>query len=293
MTMTGLHARRKAKGVAPEGQRCMRRKAVKGKIRLAVVVSVVSLALVAKPVPVIAGAPLDASHYSGLAYALDDGQLRYREEHWLFNDRGTPSRLVLYRCPSGQPFARKWVHYTGVPWAPEFVLDDARDGYQEGVRRTQDGWQVYVRQGTGTPTRTAQLPLRADAVVDAGFDAFVQARWDALSRSDGVSAAFVVPGRLGYLDLRLKSIEGAPSGLRRFRLSLNGWLASLAPSIELTYADESHRLDRFVGISNIRDDQGRRQRVRIEFPTEAIGPSPSAADIAAAAALPLTTHCPR
>jgi hypothetical protein len=270
-----------------------RQEVVKKRIHIAMVVSAVSLGMLAPPVLVIAGPLVSALHYSGLAYAVDDGQLRYREEHWLFNDRGTPSRLVLYRCPSGPPFARKWVRYTGQPWTPEFVLDDARDGYQEGVRRLQDGWQVYARQGTDAPTKTAELALRPDAVIDAGFDAFVQARWDVLSRPDGLSAAFVVPGRLGYLDLRLKPIAGAPSGSQRFRLSLNGWLASLAPSIELTYGDGSRRLERFVGISNIRDDEGHHQRVRIEFPSEAIGPPPSAADIAAAARLPLTTRCPR
>ncbi len=241
--------------------------------------------------PALAGQPASALHYSGVAYAVDDGQLRYREEHWLFRDQGTLTRLVLYRCPSGQPFARKWLRYTGQPWTPEFGFEDARDGYQEGARHVQDAWQVYVREKAGAPTQMAKLALRADAVIDAGFDAFVQASWNALSRPDGVQAAFVIPGRLGYLDLRLKPARGAPQGSQRFRLSLGSWLGSLAPSIELTYADTDHRLEQFVGVSNIRDDRGHRQRVRIEFPREAIGPVPSAADIEAAGQLPLTARC--
>lgn len=259
---------------------------------LVLIVSAAYVGLWVTPALTEAGPTISTPHYIGAAYAADDGRLRYREEHWLFNDRGTLTRLVLYRCPSGPPFARKWVRYTSQPWTPEFALEDARDGYREGVRRTQNGWQVYVQLSAGTPTKTAQLPSRPDAVIDAGFDAFVQARWNSLAQSDGVVyAAFVVPGRLDYLDLRLKPMEGAPSGSRRFRLSLDGWLGSLAPSLELTYADSSHQLEQFEGISNIRDDRGRRQRVRIEFLHEAVSTTPNAADIAAAAQLPLTARC--
>nr|WP_199047430.1 hypothetical protein [Dyella sp. ASV24] len=268
-----------------------RLKTVAGTTCITILAGAVVFGVSARTLLAISGSSINALHYTGVAYAADDGQLRYREEHWLFDDRGTPSRLVLYRCPGGAPFARKWVRYTSQPWAPEFALDDARDGYQEGARRTRDGWQVYVRQSAGAPTRTAQLALPPDAVIDAGFDAFVQARWDALSHPGGVSAAFVVPSRLGSLDLRLKPIGGAPSGSRRFRLSLDSWLGSLAPSLELTYADGSRRLERFVGISNIRDDRGHRQRVRIEFPENAVGPAASAAEIAAAAQVPLSAHC--
>lgn len=237
--------------------------------------------------------PSDAAvHYMGMAYAVDGGALRYREEHWLFHERGTLTRLVLYRCPTGQPFARKWLHYTGQPWAPEFSFEDARDGYQEGARRAADAWQVYVRQRADASTKSAQLASRPDTVIDAGFDAFVQAHWAVLSQADGMQAAFLVPSRLSYLDLRLKPVPITHAGARSFRLSLDGWLGTLAPSIQLNYADADHRLEQFVGVSNIRDERGHRQRVRIDFPADAIGPTPTHAEIEAAARLPLTPHCP-
>ena len=50
-------------------------------------------------------------HYTGVAYAADTDQVRYREEHWLFDDHGVQTRLVLYRCPAGQPFAKKTMRY--------------------------------------------------------------------------------------------------------------------------------------------------------------------------------------
>lgn len=230
-------------------------------------------------------------HYKGMAYPVKGGGLRYSEEHWLFREQDTLTRLVLYRCPSGQAFARKWLRYTGKPWMPEFNFEDARDGYQESVRRSKEGWQVSVRERADAPTQSAQLSAREDSVIDAGFDAFVQAHWSTLDRNEGTRAAFLVPSRFSYLDLSLKPIAGAPQGSRSFRLSLDGWLGAIAPSIQLTYAEADHRLEEFVGISNIRDERGHRQRVRIDFPAESISATPRTSDIEAAANLPLTSHC--
>ena len=239
-----------------------------------------------------AGSFEGVSHYSGMAYAADNGQLRYREEHWLFREQGTLTRLVLYRCSGGQPFARKWLHYGDQPGAPDFSFQDARDGYEEGATRMLGAWRVYVRERADAPTQSADLPARPDTVVDAGFDAFVQSHWAALNRPEGVQAAFVVPGRLGYLDLKLKPLTNVHGDSRQFRLGLDGFLGALAPSVWLTYANVDHRLEEFAGISNIRDERGRRQRVRIQFPREAIGPAPAQPDVEAADRLPLASHCP-
>jgi len=239
-----------------------------------------------------AGSFEGASHYSGMAYAADGGALRYREEHWLFREQGTLTRLVLYRCPSGQPFARKWLHYPDQPWAPDFTFEDARDGYQEGATRLPGAWRVYVRQRADAPTESADLPARPDTVVDAGFDAFVQSHWAALTRPEGARAAFVVPGRLGYLDLKLKPLASSHGDSRQFRLGLDSFLGVIAPSVQLTYANADHRLEEFAGISNIRDERGHRQRVEIRFPLDAVGPAPARAEVESAARLPLTSHCP-
>ncbi|MET3650653.1 hypothetical protein [Dyella japonica] len=248
------------------------------------------LALMA-PDLLYAGSFEGASHYSGIAYAADGGPIRYREEHWLFREQGTLTRLVLYRCPNGQPFARKWLHYSGQPWAPDFTFEDARDGYLEGATRMPGAWRVYVRDRADATTRSAALPSRPDTVVDAGFDAFVQSRWATLNRPEGVQAAFVVPGRLGYLDLKLKPLASSRSESRQFRLGLDGFLGAIAPSLRLTYASADRRLEEFVGISNIRDEQGHRQRVQIRFPLDAVEPAPTRAEVESAARLPLTSRC--
>ncbi len=243
------------------------------------------------------GAPCFAAsqHYAGVAYG-GKGEVVYREEHWLYEINGVPTRLVLYRCPSGEPFARKLVSELPDAQAPDFELIDARDGYREGVRTREGHREVYVQTRASAPLQSAPLPTRQDAVVDAGFDAYVRAHWAALAAGRHLRVPFLVPSRLGYLDLSLNgtaqsSVDGQPA--TNLRMSLDAWYGFVAPSIDLTYRTEGRHLRRFEGLSNIHNGSGGEQRVRIEFPPTAQFPPPGESEIDAAAASPLVERCPR
>jgi hypothetical protein len=237
--------------------------------------------------PGIAGAALAGErHYEGTAYAAD-GKVAYREEHWL----GENSRLVLYRCADGAPFARKRVAGGADAVAPDFELVDGRDGYREGVRGEGATRTVFYRAKTGAPEKSAPLPATKGAVIDAGFDAYVRKHWDELGEARDLHIPFLVPDHLGYLDLKLATAgEATESGtaVRRLRMRLDAWYGFVAPTLQITYTASDHRLLRFEGISNVRDAAGHNQHVRIEFPRAA---TPAAMDVATAAALPLVQRC--
>lgn len=233
-------------------------------------------------------------HYTAIAYDEASAQVRYREEHWLFEEAGVQRRLVVYRCPDGQPFARKRMRYAGTPWAPDFELLDNRDGYVEGARLAQGQWQVYVQRDAKARRETADLPVRADTVVDAGFDDYVRSHWDTLTAGAPLPAAFLMPARLGYLNVKLAVLDPGMRGgvpVQRFRMSLDGWLGAIAPTVTLTYTQAGRRLLAFEGPSNVRDDHGKRQRVRIEFAERDAAPA-SADEIRAAGTEPLANRCP-
>lgn len=233
-------------------------------------------------------------HYTGVAYAADTDQVRYREEHWLFDDHGVQTRLVLYRCPAGQPFAKKTMRYLEAAWAPEFEMRDNRDGYREGATRAHAAWNVYVKRGADSRLETAMLPERPLTVVDAGFDDYVQTHWSSLHSERDLAAAFLMPGQLTYVNVKLQLAGRAVRNgvaAQRFRMSLDSWLGAIAPSVSLIYTEADHRLVEFVGPSNIRDGHGKRQRVRVEF-SDRDEPSPSAAQIQAAESEELVSRCP-
>lgn len=235
----------------------------------------------------IAATPQAAErHYEGTAYTAD-GKVAYREEHWL-SDNG---RLVLYKCPDGPPFARKRVAGGADAVAPDFELEDGRDGYREGVRSQGGNRVVFYREKTGAAEKSVPLPANNGAVIDAGFDAYVRRHWDDLSEAQDLRIPFLVPDHLGYLDLKLGAAgEATENGVavRRLRMRLDAWYGFVAPTLQITYTVADRRLLRFEGVSNVRDAAGKNQRVRIEFPQPA---TPAPMDATAAAALPLAKRC--
>ena len=230
----------------------------------------------------------------GVAYPLKGGAPIYRETHFLYADAGVPSRLVLYRCPDGRPFARKRLREQPSATAPEFEFVDARTGYRESVgvggRTRQVTWQA---SGTARPQRKP-VALAANAVVDAGFDAFVRQHWAELGQDRGQVVPFLIPSHFGTLDFRIGNARDGVDrgrGVRTLRMSLASVFGALLPDIDLTYTTDDHRLLRFKGPTTIRDARGRMQGARVEFPDAPVEAGVTRAAIDAAAATPLVTRC--
>lgn len=206
----------------------------------------------------------------GEARDPESDALIYREEHLLRETQDVPrERLVLYRCPNGELFARKRVSYGDTPTTPTFALEDGRFGYREGLRRDGERLTAYVKRDQERPETQGEIAAAESLVVDAGFDEFVRARWDALQRGDGLPISFLVPSRQRTYTFRLKrlgaeQIEGAAA--TRLRLSLGGVLGWFLPHIDVSYRDRDRRLMRFEGLTNIRIDPEDTYVARIEFP---------------------------
>lgn len=217
--------------------------------------------------PVLVRAELLA--YDGMAVDAGIGTALYTERHLLREvDGAATERLVRYTCPDGGVFARKRVDYAPSRVAPDFRLDDGRDGYREGLRRTPRGLVAFSRERTGKPEESAIVESSAKLVADAGFDAFVQDHWKALLAGDALPLDFVVPARHTAYSFKLKrigalQIAGTPAVT--FRLKVTGLLGLLAPQIDVSYAESSRRLLRFEGVTNVHDERGRQWTARIDF----------------------------
>lgn len=245
--------------------------------------------------PVAHAGDTTTGHYTGVAYDPETSRIRYREEHWLMGGGAERQRLVLYRCPDGRPFARKLVRYTGTAWTPEFDYEDARSAYRESVKIAGGEVAVTLSDGVGKPSRTGRVDLHADTVVDAGFDDFVRAHWSGISKPNGMTVRFVMPRRIDDLRLAIRpdpTPAGSPS-VKHFRMTLDGWLGALAPTVSLAYTDADHRLIGFEGPSDIRSDDGKTRKVRIVFPPSDDRPPVPLDEVASLRVQPLVTSCSR
>lgn len=205
----------------------------------------------------------------GLAQNPVSNALLYREQHWLRSEDGRPiERLVLYRCPDGTAFGRKQIDYRQSATAPAFVFEDRRSGYAEGLRDAPTR-RVFVRGPKQSERQSGELSSTR-LVVDAGFDEFIRRQWSPLLTGQAVPLEFAVPARLGsfgFVVRRIGQARVAGEAAWVFRLRLDGMIGWLAPHIDVSYGQQSRRLLRFEGLSNLRDDAGERQMsARIDFP---------------------------
>lgn len=228
--------------------------------------------------------------YEGVAHAPNGERVLYRETHWLYAQGGIRQRLVLYRCPRGEAFARKVVSDSPSATAPDFDFVDARDGYEEGASTRSGHRYVYTRKNAASARTQTALPERRGAVIDAGFDAMIRDRWDALSANKPIAAPFLLPSRASFLDFKIEPLRRAndAASVRHLRMALDTWYGFAIPPIELRYAVADRRLLEFRGIATIRDSAGRYQNVRIEFaaPTKS-----DSAERQAAQTQPLANSC--
>lgn len=209
--------------------------------------------------------------YRGEARSTDSGSLMYAEQHLLrTTEDGQPSeRMVLYRCPSGEAFARKRVEYGDPLYAPTFRMDDARLGYAEGFTRGKASGEALVQRAADQPAETDAVSLGESLVVDAGFDEFVRNHWDELQAGKKVSLRFLVPSRLAAYGFKLQKtgeedLYGAKAST--FRLALSGVFGWFADAIDVSYRNSDRRLMRFVGLSNIRANAEENLVADIQFP---------------------------
>jgi hypothetical protein len=229
------------------------------------------------------------------AVAPGDGRLLYREQHWLYREDGAARRLVLYLCPTADvAFARKRLRAaTAEAVDPDFEFEDARTGHVERVAAAGGARAIRIREGHGRGERSRRVADAPGGVVDAGFDAWIRRHWQALAAGTPVRAPFLVPARADWFQLkaagaRRTTLHGQPA--LRLRLAPDGWLALVAPQIDLHYALADRRLLRFSGPGSIRDAGGRGIPVRIDFPEP---PRAAGADaLARAQAQPLVSRCP-
>ncbi|QGL63749.1 hypothetical protein FEO87_11075 [Stenotrophomonas maltophilia] len=199
---------------------------------------------------------------------LANGVIAYREVHWQRGAGDGSERWVEYLCPAGQPFARKQMPAATRPQMRGYVLQDARSGQAADVRVDPGVVRVDWKEDTSTPSRTKQLPLPPDAVIDAGFDAAVRAHWRTLQGGAPVSLPFLVPGRQRFYPVQVQyqgPVRWQGLSAHAVNVRLDTWFGAVAPRLSLVYADADRRLLEFRGTSNLRDVRGDYPQVTVRF----------------------------
>jgi hypothetical protein len=206
--------------------------------------------------------------YSATAFALDGDEILYVERHVETVREGRlAEREVRYEDPRGQLIAEKLVRYGEAPLAPSFAMTDFRIGLRESAE--VDSGQVVLFSGPVEESdRGRSVKRPQDAVIDAGFDAFVRENFSEIAEGRKLEFDFAVPavgrffkfrlvpqGRVDYRDEEALAVKMKPA---------NGLLRLVVDPIDLVYGLDGRLLE-FRGLSNVCDEEGDRYKARIVF----------------------------
>jgi hypothetical protein len=191
-----------------------------------------------------------------------DGAVAYVESHEVRLSGGRiTSAETRYERPDGRTIARLVSEYVPGSFAPDYEFQDLRTGAREGVRRAGDG----VRLQDGNRAKVLPVPEDVPLVAGQGLDRYARAHLDALARGEVMRVSLALPGRLDAYGFQLRG-ERLENGLVRVRFEPTSFLLRiLAPSLEGEYDPATRRLVRYVGMSNVADDDGSPQQVEIDY----------------------------
>ena len=199
----------------------------------------VSSAALANPTPPIA--PESRPDIVGEARDPDSGEIVYLEHYYCSADALKCS--VFYLRPDRKLIASKELDYAPSKKAPVLTFKDYRSENEITIDQRDSG-----------------------EVVDAGFDNFVRLQWQDLAEGAEVKFPFRMVGRDDPIGMRASREQRCEDDKLCLEIRLDSWLlGKLIDPIELTYDRDSQRLLRFQGISNLKNDRGRSQRVEIEY----------------------------
>jgi len=181
---------------------------------------------------------------TGWATDLEDAGESYRELHYCTANGARCS--IEYRGQAGELLAEKQLDYSASLQAPAMEMEDYR--HDLVLRSNHDPKQPVV--------------------VDAGFDNYVRTQWDELEQGLPVRFPLLLAGRDKPIDMVATQREDPQCSEDQLclRVRIDSWLLSrvVAP-IDLDYSRKDRRLQRYRGISNLRDSEGDTRMVEIRY----------------------------
>jgi hypothetical protein len=208
--------------------------------------------------------------YEGIAWERKTGLPVYKEEHEdvLEYDRRIGLKTI-YRDMQNNVIAKRIVSFRENETIATFQTEDLRDGYVEGAKVSGDSVHMFWRRNLRTDVKEKTIHIPPPAVVDAGFNNFVQQHWDELLGGSTIHFNFGAPFALDYYPFRIfKKSELTVEGRKRvvMQCDIDNFIIRLfVTPILLTYDVNARRLAAYEGISNVNNNDGRSYFVKIQY----------------------------
>lgn len=223
----------------------------------------------ANSVELPASLDLDKPAIIGDAYELKGDSLLYREFHYI--DEAKQKHWVVYKAPNEDLLVKKALHYQQALTEPNveqtnYLCGEALAVTQQGSNNRVD-IQYQADQKAKRKEKTVKRP--DELVIDAGFNQYLQQKWDSLVKGDEVVFEYLAPSQLKTFPFVAKAIDcedEAVDGAQCFTIAPKKWWLKLAlDPILLTYNAGDRQLLSFAGMGNVADEKCDYMEVNIRY----------------------------
>ncbi len=121
------------------------------------------------------------------------------------------------------------------------------------------------RQHHGAAQDHSSIRPEPLAAINVGFDHAIRRYWDLLAAGSSVEFDFAVPDRLRTFHFRIRRLSQSDEILKLRIEPANWWLRWIVSRIDITYDASKRRVLVYEGITDMRDEHGRRYRARLDF----------------------------
>lgn len=207
--------------------------------------------------------------YEGIAKNTD-GKVTYVEKHkTTFDASGNVlSAKTDYVKEDGTLLGRIDSDFTSNLTAPTHTFYDNRNGEEHGIRYEGDQIILFLKEkGKKEETKKIDKSIAGDGIIVGcqGLHYYLRQNFEKVMKKKVLPIKMLIPGKLDYYSFEMK-LDKEKGDLVTFDIEIESFfLKFFAPSLQITYDKKSRNLLTYAGVSNILDDKGDVQNVRITY----------------------------
>ncbi len=194
----------------------------------------------------------------------DKGKLAYNEQHLVTFENGKIQKSHTdYIGANGKVIATLISDYSKGVALPVYEFHDLRSGHREGIRFQDGGFLVYFSEPKKAE-KSAPIKETKDVFAGQGWNYYLVDHLADIEKQD-LQLKLILPSELDSYTFKVSKIK-SNNEIIEARLGLNNWLLRLiAPNLRLVYNKAQKRLMEYEGVSNVVDDDGKKQTVTIRY----------------------------
>lgn len=207
--------------------------------------------------------------YQGIA--KDGDKIVYVEHHTVeYNEAGKLLKATtIYVSPTQKPIAELKSDFTSSLTVPTHITTDMRTGEIQGLRREDNKVTMYFKE-KDKPEKTRVLTSGDEEnrilVGCQGLNYYLLENLSLVDPEKTLPLRFLIPGKLDYYDFDMKQITEPQGDIIEFEIKVKNWFLKLfAPTLRVKYDRKQKHIVWYEGISNIKDDNDKNQKVTINY----------------------------